>query len=114
MSIEARFKFVRLSLVHKLGRLRNLLRNIAEWFGNNSFLRPSVAHIPFQAPKLPKQYEKGVNELVLKQKLPHPLFVFSIDGPKQNATSLLTPFSNIVFNALSSGTLGLVALLTIF
>ena len=34
------------------------------------------------------------------------LFVFSIDGPKQNATSLLTPVSNIVFNALSSGTLG--------
>ena len=35
-----------------------------------------------------------------------PLFVFSIDGPKQNATSLLTPVSNIVFYALSSGTLG--------
>ena len=34
------------------------------------------------------------------------LFVFSIDGPKQNATSLLTPVSNIVFYALSSGTLG--------
>ena len=33
------------------------------------------------------------------------LFVFSIDGPKQNATSLLTPVSNIVFNALSSGAL---------
>ena len=33
------------------------------------------------------------------------LFVFSIDGPKQNATSLLTPVSN-VFYALSSGTLG--------
>ena len=28
-----------------------------------------------------------------------------IDDPKQNATSLLTPVSNIVFNALSSGTL---------
>ena len=25
------------------------------------------------------------------------LFVFSTDGPKQNATSLLTPVSNIVF-----------------
>ena len=35
-----------------------------------------------------------------------PLFVFLIDGPKQNATSLLTPVSNIVFYALSSGTLG--------
>ena len=34
------------------------------------------------------------------------LFVFSIDDPKQNATSLLTPVSNIVFYALSSGTLG--------
>ena len=34
------------------------------------------------------------------------MFVFSIDGPKQNATSLLTPVSNIVFYALSSGTLG--------
>ena len=32
------------------------------------------------------------------------LFVFSIDGPKQNATSLLTPVSNLVFHALSSGT----------
>ena len=35
-----------------------------------------------------------------------PLFVFSIDDPKQNATSLLTPVSDIVFYALSSGTLG--------
>ena len=34
------------------------------------------------------------------------LFVFSIDGPKQNATSLFTPVSNIVFYAFSSGTLG--------
>ena len=34
------------------------------------------------------------------------LFVFSIDGPKQNAVSLLTPVSNIVLYALSSGTLG--------
>ena len=34
------------------------------------------------------------------------LFVFSIDDPKQNATSLLTPFSKIVFDALSRGTLG--------
>ena len=34
------------------------------------------------------------------------LFVCSIDGPKQNATSLLTPVSIIVFYALSSGTLG--------
>ena len=41
----------------------------------------------------------------LKQ-FPDTLFVFSIDGPKQNATSLLTPVSNIVFYALSSGTLG--------
>ena len=32
------------------------------------------------------------------------LFVFSIDGPKQNAGSHLTPVSNIVFYALSSGT----------
>ena len=34
------------------------------------------------------------------------LFVFSIDDSKQNATSLLTPVSNIVFDVLSSGTLG--------
>ena len=34
------------------------------------------------------------------------LFVFSIDGPKQNAGSLLTPVPSIVFYALSSGTLG--------
>ena len=34
------------------------------------------------------------------------LFVFSIDDPKQNATSLLTPVSNIVFHSLLSGTLG--------
>ena len=34
-----------------------------------------------------------------------PLFIFSIDGPKQNAGSLLTPVSNIVFYALSSGAL---------
>ena len=34
------------------------------------------------------------------------LFVFSIDDPKQNATSLLTPVSDIVFYALSSGALG--------
>ena len=33
------------------------------------------------------------------------LFVFSIDGPKQNAGSLLTPVSNIVLYALSHGTL---------
>ena len=32
------------------------------------------------------------------------LFVFSIDDSKQNATSLLTPVSNIVFDVLSSGT----------
>ena len=38
------------------------------------------------------------------------LFVFSRDGPKQNATSLLTPVSNLVFYALSSGTLGTTAL----
>ena len=35
----------------------------------------------------------------------HCLF-FSIDDPKQNATSLLTPVSNSFFFALSSGTLG--------
>ena len=35
-----------------------------------------------------------------------PLFVFSTDDLKQNATSLLTPVSNTVFYALSSGTLG--------
>ena len=35
------------------------------------------------------------------------LFVFSIDDPKQNAGSLLTPVSSIVFDALSHGTLGL-------
>ena len=34
------------------------------------------------------------------------LFVFSIDGLKQNAGSVLTPFSNIVLYALSNGTLG--------
>ena len=34
------------------------------------------------------------------------LFVFSIDDPKRNAGSLLTPVSSIVFYALSSGTLG--------
>ena len=35
-----------------------------------------------------------------------PLFVFSIDGPKQSAGSLLTPFSYTVFHGLSHGTLG--------
>ena len=34
------------------------------------------------------------------------LFVFSIDGLKQNAGSLLTPVSYTVFYALSYGTLG--------
>ena len=34
------------------------------------------------------------------------LFVFSIDDPKQNAGSLLTPVSSTVFDALSHGTLG--------
>ena len=38
--------------------------------------------------------------------LPAALFVFSIDDPKQNAGSLLTPVSSIVFDALSHGTLG--------
>ena len=33
------------------------------------------------------------------------LFVFSIDDPKQNVASLLTPVSNKVFYALSSGSL---------
>ena len=37
-----------------------------------------------------------------------PLFVFSIDGPKQNAGSLLTPVSDTVFYALSHGTRGFV------
>ena len=37
---------------------------------------------------------------------PLPLFVFSIDDPKQNAVSLLTPVSSIVFDSLSHGTLG--------
>ena len=35
-----------------------------------------------------------------------PLFVFSIDGLKQNAGSLLTPVSYTVCYALSYGTLG--------
>ena len=35
-----------------------------------------------------------------------PLFVLSMDDPKQNATLFLTPVSNIVSYALSSGTLG--------
>ena len=35
-----------------------------------------------------------------------PLFVFSMVGPKQNETSLLTPFSDTVFDVLSHGTLG--------
>ena len=34
------------------------------------------------------------------------LFVFSIDDPKQNAGSLLTPVSSTVFDALTHGTLG--------
>ena len=34
------------------------------------------------------------------------LLVFSIDGPKQNAGSLLTLVSHIVYYALSHGTLG--------
>ena len=34
------------------------------------------------------------------------LFVFSTNDPKQNATSLLTPVSNSVSYALSSGTIG--------
>ena len=34
------------------------------------------------------------------------LLVFSIDGSKQNAGSLLTPVSNTVFHALSHGTFG--------
>ena len=35
----------------------------------------------------------------------HPLFVFSLVGPKQNARSRLTPVSDTVFDALSHGTL---------
>ena len=34
------------------------------------------------------------------------LFVFSIDDPKQNAGSHLTPVSSTVFDALSHSTLG--------
>ena len=34
------------------------------------------------------------------------LFVFSIDGSKQNAVSLLAPVSKIVFLGLLHGTLG--------
>ena len=34
------------------------------------------------------------------------LFVFLIDGPKQNAGSLLTPVSDTAFHALSHGTFG--------
>ena len=38
---------------------------------------------------------------------PRPLFVFSINGPKQNARSLLTPVAGTVFYAaLSHGSLG--------
>ena len=47
-----------------------------------------------------------VNTLLVVDGLKKSLFVFLIDDPKQIATSLLTPFSNIVFYALSSGTLG--------
>ena len=36
----------------------------------------------------------------------YPLFVFSIDDPKQNAGSHLTVVSGVVFDALSHGTLG--------
>ena len=35
----------------------------------------------------------------------HPLFVFLLVGPKQNAGSRLTPVSDTVFDALSHGTL---------
>ena len=37
--------------------------------------------------------------------LTNTLFVFSINGPKQNATSILTPGSDPAFYALSHGTL---------
>ena len=37
---------------------------------------------------------------------PKTLFVFSIDDPKQNAGSHLTPVPSIVFDALSDGTIG--------
>ena len=33
------------------------------------------------------------------------LFVFLRDDPQQNGVKLLTPFSNLVFNALSDGTI---------
>ena len=41
------------------------------------------------------------------------LFLFSIDGPKQNATSLLTPFFDTVFDALSHGTLVLLSMVAL-
>ena len=34
-----------------------------------------------------------------------PLFVFQRDGPKQNGVKLLTPVSDLAFNALSDGTI---------
>ena len=44
----------------------------------------------------------GVVCKITKQKR-EPLFVFSINGPKQNARSLLTPVSDPAFYALSHG-----------
>ena len=51
----------------------------------------------------------GAGQLAIQKSFPltllqWSLFVFSIDDPKQNATTLLTTVSNIVFYALSSGT----------
>ena len=45
---------------------------------------------------------KKLTELIVSKSL----FVFSIDGPKQNAGSLLTPVSGTFFHALSHGTFG--------
>ena len=57
-----------------------------------------------------KQSLQSLHEVLTKnpQKIPKigALFVFSIDDPKQNAGSLLTPVSDTVFYALSHGTLG--------
>ena len=44
-----------------------------------------------------KVRHKSAGPYIVLGRLRKPLFVFSKDGPKQNATSLLTPFSNIVF-----------------
>ena len=48
----------------------------------------------------------GANDCGALKVIVLPLFVFSIDGLKQNAGSLLTPVSYTFFYALSHGTLG--------